>query len=300
MSITDEGKRRVHFHRRQLNAKREAQGDPLLFDSIPRATRTRISLLLEKHVPIAQATEIVRELRIECEKPDGLVPTIHGAIDELAGLLVSSPTPIFCSGLEAIGDGIGRMYRTKPNVRDAVLGEFQAVLAEDFVGYRYRWNQPHQQYDIERIDNPHLHKEIIDRTFELTTKHAFAGAQNDYSEARGHYSKGEFADAIFKSGKAYESALKAILDKMGVTYKKETAAALAKLAIDNGLISSRLQTFISALNSMMTQGPNTLRNQAGVGHGSADLVGPEASLASLVLNLTGSLIVFLVEEWERK
>jgi len=51
---------------------------------------------------------------------------------------------------------------------------------------------------------------------------------------------------------------------------------------------------------MLQRGPNTIRNMPGAAHGSADLVSHEAALANLTLNLVGSLIVFLVEEWERR
>tara|TARA_R110002096_G_scaffold423452_1_gene630565 strand:+ start:28234 stop:29154 length:921 start_codon:yes stop_codon:yes gene_type:complete len=306
MTITDEGKRRVFFHRRQLNEERAAQGDPLVFDVIPRGARLRLVMLVDKYFGASgadgYAQGVIRNLRIEFERPAESYDLYgsNGPVYELCDLLDRAAPPRFLSGLEAVADGFMRMHRKKPKTYNAILSEFQAVLAEEYVGYRFRWNSNENHYNIERIDNPHLHAEIVDRTFELTGKHAFSGAQHAYSEARGHYSKGEFADAIFKSGKAYESALKAILDKVGQTYDKESAAALAQLVIDNGVISTRLQTFLAALRNMMTQGPNTLRNQEGIGHGSADLVGPEASLANLVLNLTGSLIVFLVEEWERK
>ena len=49
MTITDEGKRRVYFHRRQLNEERAARGDPLVFDDIPNGARLRIVMLVDKH-----------------------------------------------------------------------------------------------------------------------------------------------------------------------------------------------------------------------------------------------------------
>jgi hypothetical protein len=69
-------------------------------------------------------------------------------------------------------------------------------------------------WQIQQIDNEHLHTVIVDRTFELTRITEFASAQRDYAEAWMHFSRGDFDDALVNAHKAFESAAKVIIKRV--------------------------------------------------------------------------------------
>ena len=180
---------------------------------------------------------------------------------------------------------------------EEVLGVLQSILADDLSYYRIVHVGPAGQpeYQIHDIDNKHLHTEIVDRTFELTTLADFAVAQRDYAEAWKHYSRGDLDDALVNAAKAVESACKVIINRAapgrdGIANKqlKELIPILLELEI----LPSRLGNVATHLRNLL-QHSGSLRNDAGVAHGSLELSSPEASVALLGLRLAGSLVSFL-------
>ena len=205
-------------------------------------------------------------------------------------------TDDFLQVLEVAVEHFNR-HRKNPTVDINVL---QSLLADDGSIFRLvdtgASNQP--QYQVQRIDNKHLHTVVTDRTFELTTIAAFASAQNDYADAWKHYSKGDLDDAVTNAGKAVESACKIVVKKVdpNTTPDNLRLGPLVGELVRLNVIPPQMQNISNHLEQIF-RGSGSLRNQAGTAHGSLDPTSPEASVALLGLRLSGTLIAFLAERW---
>ena len=178
----------------------------------------------------------------------------------------------------------------------------QSILADDASAFRFRAVDDGEgvRFEIHEIDNAHLDREIVDRTFELTTATEFASAQRDYAEAWKNYARGDFDGALVDAHKAFESAAKVIIKRVDPTANPEQMQTnqlvpeLKRLDI----IPGRLGNLLNPL-AQVFQNAGALRNAPGTGHGSVDLTSPEANAALLGLHLSGSLVFFLAQRWER-
>jgi hypothetical protein len=179
------------------------------------------------------------------------------------------------------------------------IDTLQSILADDLSAFRIRRVGIHLH--LVPVDNPHLHTEIVDRTFELTQNTAFASAQRDYTEAWTHYLKGDFDDAILNAHKAFESAAKVVIKRVDPSSAPEnlqTNRLVPELVRLEIIPQGGFATMADNLRLMLLNS-GVLRNKAGTGHGSIDLSSPEASVAVLGLRLSGTLISFLCERWEQ-
>lgn len=91
----------------------------------------------------------------------------------------------------------------------------QSILADDASVFRFRESPSGEpRFTIIEIDNPHLMREIVDRTLELTANLELQAAQADYEGAWRAYARGEFAQALVSASRAYESAAKVIIKRV--------------------------------------------------------------------------------------
>jgi hypothetical protein len=95
---------------------------------------------------------------------------------------------------------------------------------------------------------------------------------------------------------SFESTMKAICAKRKWAYSsKDTARALIETCLKNNLIPPFWQSHLSGLRSTLEGGVPTARNRtSGHGQGAAPTEIPQ-SLASYVLHLTATTILFLAE-----
>lgn len=293
--------RRRLFHERAELEERQQRGDPILFDEIPRTARGKIARwILDRLCPRQEMqSDIVDRL---CRSKG--VGSLDGwqASDQLWRFAHDAPVPEFWSMVEAAADVAAVARRTHGALIEFLGGihHLNVLFGDEFLGYRIAETEV-GAYDIRRIDNELLHREVVDRTFEITRHAEFVTANADYAEAWKHYSKGDFDDAIVNAGKALESAQKVLLRKLDANADvNQPAAKLTQALFDAGVLPAKLETCLAQVRAICAQTVPPLRNAPGVGHGSADLTGPEAALALLVLNLTGSIIVFLVQAYERR
>lgn len=182
------------------------------------------------------------------------------------------------------------------------IGELQSILKDDLSAFRFvRVSaDPRHTWHIQLIDNEHLHREIVDRTFELTRVVAFESAQRDYAEAWKHYSRGDFDDALVNAHKALESACKIIIKRVDPTSTPDDLQTnqLIPLLVSLDIIPSRMLYSATKLAELLTNA-GTLRNNAGTGHGSLDLASPEAAVTLLGLRLAGTYVSHLATRWEQ-
>ncbi|WP_319580052.1 abortive infection family protein [uncultured Methanospirillum sp.] len=129
----------------------------------------------------------------------------------------------------------------------------------------------------------------------------FNGALDEFDRALDNYRLEKYSECIHIANKAYESTLKTILDKKGIGYtKNDTIPKLVTLIIERtDLLKVSTQEIFIDLDKCLKNGPNVIRNLAGIGHGQGEKIKKvEQSYAKFVINMVGSIIVFLIERYE--
>ena len=186
-------------------------------------------------------------------------------------------------------------HRMNPLVDVAVL---QSVLADDFSIFRLVNVRTSENplFQVQPIDNVHLHAEIVDRTFELTRDPRFASAQTDYAEAWKHYSRGDLDDSVVNAHKAFESTSKVLIKAIEPASNPDQMMTnqLVPELVRLDILPSRLNNMVGHLQQIFTSA-GSLRNTAGTGHGALVPTSPEATVALLALRMSGTLVSFLVE-----
>ncbi|WP_192253050.1 STM4504/CBY_0614 family protein [Mesorhizobium caraganae] len=182
-----------------------------------------------------------------------------------------------------------RYFQNAADVSKEAIDEINARFKENGVGYEY-------DSEILRIDSQLIHAEVIKPALSLLQDNHYAGAQDEFLKAYSHYRKGANKEAMNEALKAFESVMKAICEKRKWTFQKtDTAAKLIQVLLDHGLIPVFWQSHFTALRTTLETGVPTGRNKlSGHGQGTSQTVVPD-HLASYILNMTASAIVFLAK-----
>jgi hypothetical protein len=147
-----------------------------------------------------------------------------------------------------------------------------------------------------------MHQEVVVKSLTLLVNEEFDGALEEFKNAIESYTKAKYENTIIEACKAFESTMKSILDKLGVSYEKNkvTANDLLGLLKVNGLFDPFLDNMFKNLQEILRSGLPTVRNKIS-GHGDGiDVVEVKRSYASFALNLSGSSIVFLLDRYYEK
>ena len=173
---------------------------------------------------------------------------------------------------------------------DQAIEEVNQRFREHGVGFQFESNQ------IVRIDSQVIHESAVRPALHLLQDKLYKGANEEYLRAHEHYRHGRMTECLNDSLKSLESVLKTIFDKRKWPYQQtDTAKALIKIAFDNQLVPSFLQTQFHTLQQNLESGVPTIRNKrGGHGQGAAPIQVP-AHLAGYQLHMTASAILFLVE-----
>ena len=174
-----------------------------------------------------------------------------------------------------------------------VIDELNERFKENGIGYQY------ENKKIIRIDSQYLHTEVVKPALILLGNHIYQGAQQEFLNAHEHYRHQRYQEAMIDCLKAYESVLKIILKKRKWEYKDtDTADALTGKIMQKGLIPDYWQQYFKSLKNTLTSGVPTARNKE-AGHGQADEIRNIPNyLASYILHITASAIVFLIKAEE--
>ena len=178
------------------------------------------------------------------------------------------------------------------------LDEYDKVVRE--LNFRFRESGVGYGYESERIisiGDELIHREVVKPALRILNQPQFAGAREEFLKAHEQYRKGETKDSLSNCLKAFESVMKAICDMRGWQYDKDrsTAKALIKICFDNGLIPKFWESYYSSLRSLLESGVPTARNKrGGHGQGTTPTSVPDY-LATYILHLTATTIVFLAE-----
>lgn len=147
----------------------------------------------------------------------------------------------------------------------------------------------------------YLHVETIKKPIQLLMgKKDFETALYEFEEALEKYKDGDYVGAIISANKSFESTLKILLDKKGISYSpNDTAARLVDILFKNINSSEFEISFKDALNKVshvLKSGLTTLRNKAGVAHGMGrGLRNIDSEYSEFALHLAGTYMVFLIE-----
>jgi|GEM_PF-4796841 len=300
MTLDLEGSRPRYFHERETA---DAQQGYPLNDGVSTDARMRIVReIVAKAWFVGQDSTIRKNLTgalwSSVERVLGQFEPSWSLPDSPEKTLGNLPLPKFLAAIEIAANQLYIFRRLSLDI--AVL---QSILADDLSSYRFVdvGTRPDLQdkFQIQKIENQHLHREVVDRTFELTRIAEFASAQHDYAEAWKSYSQGDLDGALVSAHKAFESAAKVIIKRVDDKSNPDqmTAAVLAAELKRLDIIPAKLVHVVNPLVALF-QNSGALRNAPGAGHGSLDLTAPEANIALLGLRLSGSFVSFLAQCWE--
>lgn len=183
-------------------------------------------------------------------------------------------------------------HYTKPKIKpDEAISELNDRLKEHGVGYSFTGGE------ILRIDSTYIHKEITKPAISLLNSRKFKGANEEYLKAHEHYRQGRNKECLTECLKAFESTLKVICKEKGWTFNQtDTAKKLIQLCFQNGLVPTFTQNQFTSLQNLLESGIPTIRNKLS-SHGQGQT--PQRvddEMTRYGLNLTGSNIIFLIEQ----
>lgn len=181
-------------------------------------------------------------------------------------------------------------YHEARQTPDDAIEELNQRFRESGVGYSY------ESGHIVRIDNQFVHAEVVQPAIQFLTDNSFTGPNQEFLSAHEHYRAGREKECIAECLKAFESTMKSICDRRKWPYgANDTAKTLIDVLFKQNLIPGYLQSEFGALRTILESGVPTTRNRtSGHGQGSSPIAIP-TFLASYVLHLTASTILFLCD-----
>lgn len=187
-----------------------------------------------------------------------------------------------------------RRYTMDTNIKvtpeDAII-ELNQRFKEHAVGYQFDGNK------IIRVDSTYTHAEIVKPTISLLWNKNFIGANEEYLKAHDHYRHGLNKECLTECLKAFESVMKIICKEKGWQYNEtDTSKKLIQICFQNGLVPSFTQNQFTSLQNLLESGIPTIRNKLS-GHGQGQVPQKvDDEMTRYALNLTGTNILFLVEQ----
>lgn len=174
---------------------------------------------------------------------------------------------------------------------DKAITELNERFKEEGIGYAFEGGK------IIRIDSTYIHTEITKPTIFLLQNRKFQGANEEYFNAHKHYRHGRNKECLAECLKAFESTMKVICQEKGWIFNQtDTSKKLINICMKNELIPSFMQEQIRSLQNLLESGIPTIRNRLG-GHGQGQIPQKvDDEITRYGLNLTGTNIVFLIEQ----
>lgn len=144
---------------------------------------------------------------------------------------------------------------------------------------------------IFQIDSAYM-AEVLECASRLLSISGFEGAFEEFQKSRSHLESSDTKESVHHANLALESTMKSVL---GID--RARPGELIRKMKDSGKIPAYYDEFLDNFEQIL-RSVNIARNEEkGAGHGQgAKVADVPDSLAELVLNLCGSLIVFLVKQ----
>jgi hypothetical protein len=171
------------------------------------------------------------------------------------------------------------------------IEELNERFKESGIGYSFEGGE------IIRIDSTYIHSEVVKPTISLLWNLKFQGANEEYMKAHENYCHGKNKECLTECLKAFEITMKIICKEKGWTYSEtDTAKKLIQVCFQNGLVPTFTQNQYTSLQNLLESGIPTIRNKLG-GHGQGQTPQKvDDEMTRYGLNLTGTNIIFLVEQ----
>lgn len=185
-------------------------------------------------------------------------------------------------------------YKSKVKIKmqpDEAIIELNERFKENGVGFSF------ENGEIIKVDSTYVHTEITKPTISLLWNKIFKGANEEYLKAHEHYREGRNKECLADCLKAFESTMKIICtEKKWAFNTNDTSKKLIQVCFQNNLIPTFTQNQFTSLQNLLESGIPTIRNKLG-GHGQGQtLQKVDDEMTRYALNLTGSNIIFLVEQ----
>lgn len=150
-------------------------------------------------------------------------------------------------------------------------------------------------------NSKYLHLETIKLPMELMHAEDFKGALDEFQKSLEKYRKDDHEGAIIEASNSYESTLKTILQLKKIAYdeKKDKIPHLIEKIKSAGIMDSTLESTFKSFWPVLQNGPNNVRNLAGVAHGQGkDIKVFQKTYADFVMRTVGTYVVFLIERYQ--
>lgn len=298
------------FSKRQKKLRGEIP-DVYQYDSIPPKLRTQICFIIRDTIGVSQA--------YGSDQPNEIYTTIHDSLAREYGVFSLHDdyrTPIekvlnfflFTKENEKAIDVIevvfkyingpirnhGREYSFYNQVKlspDQAINELNDRFKEHGVGYQFDGGE------IIKVDSAYSHSEIVKPTLSLLFHRKFKGANDEFLKAHEHYRHGRNKECLSDCLKAFESTLKIICKERGWVFNdNDTSKKLIQICFQNDLVPPFIQNQFTSLQNLFESGVPTIRNKLG-GHGQGQIPKTvDDEITRYALNLTGTNIIFLVEQ----
>lgn len=196
---------------------------------------------------------------------------------------------------------ISRMEKALQNQNLYLQIHYPSSQAIEDLNYRFKENGVGYYFEngkIIRTDSTYTHAEITKPTLALLTNTKFSGANEEYLKAHEHYRHGRNKECLNECLKAFESTMKIICIEKGWTFNptRDTVYKLVQICFQNGLVPAFTQNQFTSLQNLLESGIPAIRNKLG-GHGQGQIPQKvDDEMTRYALNLTGTNIIFLVEQ----
>lgn len=293
----------------RLRKQQEGISDVYIYDKVPEKLRIQVIHIWHEAIG-ARNTEVWRRIDKVLSKELGLFSLVDEeysldlregcenfliSCDDIHALDIIELSFFILSQFYLIYEPVS--YRFNHEIDESfedAINELNYRFKDNGVGYEFINNA------LIRIDQTHMHQEVIKPAISLLLEEGFEGAMEEFLNAHRYYRTGNYKSALVEALKSFESTMKTICDKKGYVYNRDSDAAqrLITVLLENNLIPQYLQTHFSGLRSTLGAGLPTVRNrQAGHGQGSESLI-VEPYFVEYALNLAATNIVLLVKAYK--
>ena len=284
-------------------ARREGKSEQLyIYDDVPQKLRQQIWYIF-KNSGLGTEESICKTLdSILCEEygMEHLVEDCFACTDscseDLYTFFIRIANPLQALDvIELIGRSIKRLNRS--------YGSLSCEQREEFLeGINIRFKENGVGYQLEngylvRLDSTYMHSEVVKPAISLLSNDKFKGALDEYMKAHQYYKNSDNSACLNECLKAFESTMKIICKAKGWSYDEtDPAKELISTCFANNLIPSYMQNQFNNLRDLLGSGVPTNRNKNSAHGQGSEIKNIPASLARYTLNLTGSNIIFLIEQ----
>ena len=253
-----------------------------------------IEFLVNEIRDTAQVTKLSKSIYNYSEKME-----LHNFLENCDKFyLLMTAYELFCNILQEMLERHPHDYEiyTNPdtyyNIIENTINRVNDSFKRNGVGYEYNLDS----HQFIPVDSELVSQNAVEPAIKALTEPRFTTALEELNDSYKNLKNNDPRNALVMANCAFESVMKIIYHERGWDLPKiETAKNLIDVAFKYGLIPKSSKPFTESLKGVLIGGVPTLRNKLG-GHGQG-VERKEVSehLVRFVLNMTASLINFLIE-----